>query len=72
MPFAPPPMCFPYSGKSGIVELCGVGFLGHRCGMTTSFKGAKKMTKVEELEMAITSLPEEDYSRIRQWFLERD
>jgi len=30
------------------------------------------MTKVEELEMAITSLPEEDYSRLRRWFLERD
>ena len=40
--------------------------------MTTLFKGVKNMTKVEELEKAITSLPEEDYSRIRQWFLDRD
>jgi hypothetical protein len=30
------------------------------------------MTKIEELEMAITSLPEEDYSQLRRWFLERD
>jgi hypothetical protein len=30
------------------------------------------MTKVEELELAINSLPEEDYSRIRRWFLDRD
>jgi hypothetical protein len=30
------------------------------------------MTKIEELEMAVSSLPEEDYSRFRQWFLERD
>jgi hypothetical protein len=30
------------------------------------------MTKIEELEMAVTSLPEEDYSRFRQWFLDRD
>ena len=30
------------------------------------------MTKVEELKMAITSLPEEDYSQLRRWFLERD
>jgi hypothetical protein len=30
------------------------------------------MTKIEELEMAVSSLPEEDYSRFRLWFLERD
>ena len=30
------------------------------------------MTKIEELEMVITSLPEEDYSQLRRWFLERD
>ncbi len=30
------------------------------------------MTKIEELEMAITSLPEEDYSQLRRWFLEHD
>ena len=30
------------------------------------------MTKVEKIEMEITSLPEEDYSRLRRWFLERD
>jgi hypothetical protein len=40
--------------------------------MTASSNGAKKMTKIEELEMAITSLPEEDYSQLRRWFLERD
>ena len=30
------------------------------------------MTKIEELELAIASLPEEDYSQFRRWFLERD
>jgi hypothetical protein len=35
-------------------------------------KGVLEMSKVEELEMAITLLPQEDYSRLRQWFLERD
>ena len=30
------------------------------------------MTKIEELEMAVSSLPEEDYSQFRQWFLQRD
>jgi hypothetical protein len=34
--------------------------------------GVNNMTRLEELEMAITSLPEEDYSRIRRWFLDRD
>jgi hypothetical protein len=31
-----------------------------------------RMTKLEELEMAIASLPEEDYYEFRRWFLERD
>ncbi len=30
------------------------------------------MTKVEELEIVIDALPKEDYSQLRQWFLERD
>ncbi len=30
------------------------------------------MTKIEELELAVSSLPEEEYSKFRQWFLERD
>jgi hypothetical protein len=30
------------------------------------------MTKVEELEKAVTSLPEEEYSQFRQWFLDGD
>jgi hypothetical protein len=30
------------------------------------------MTKIEELEMAVTSLPEEEYSQFRQWFFDRD
>jgi hypothetical protein len=30
------------------------------------------MTKVEELEKAVTSLPEEEYSQFRRWFLDRD
>ena len=30
------------------------------------------MTKLEELEMAIASLPEEEYRRFRRWFLEKD
>jgi hypothetical protein len=30
------------------------------------------MSKVEELKAAITSLPKEDYSQLRQWLLERD
>ncbi len=30
------------------------------------------MTKLEELETAIDSLPENEYSQLRQWFLERD
>jgi hypothetical protein len=34
--------------------------------------GATKMSKVEELEMAVSALPEQDYSQFRRWFLERD
>lgn len=30
------------------------------------------MTRLEELELAIESLPENEYSQLRQWFLERD
>ena len=30
------------------------------------------MTRVEEIEIAIDSLPEEEYSRFRRWFLEKD
>ena len=30
------------------------------------------MTRVEELELAVTALPEEEYDRFRCWFLERD
>ena len=30
------------------------------------------MTRLEELEMAIASLPEEEYRVFRRWFLERD
>jgi hypothetical protein len=30
------------------------------------------MTKLKELEMAIASLPEDEYRRFRRWFLDRD
>jgi len=30
------------------------------------------MTKVQEIQTAIESLPREEYVRLRQWFLERD
>lgn len=30
------------------------------------------MSKLEEIQAAIQSLSEEEYSRLRQWFLERD
>ena len=30
------------------------------------------MTKLEELERAIDSLPEEEYRRFRSWFMEKD
>jgi hypothetical protein len=31
-----------------------------------------RMTKLEELERAVTSLTAEEYRAFRQWFLERD
>ena len=31
-----------------------------------------RMTKLEELEMAVASLAEEEYCEFRRWFLERD
>ncbi len=30
------------------------------------------MTRIEEIEHAINSLPVEEYRQLRQWFLERD
>ena len=30
------------------------------------------MTRLEELELAIESLPANEYSQFRRWFLERD
>jgi len=30
------------------------------------------MTKVQEIERAVLTLPKADYSRFRQWFLEED
>jgi hypothetical protein len=30
------------------------------------------MTRLEEIEKAVESLPETEYSRFRAWFLERD
>jgi hypothetical protein len=30
------------------------------------------MARVEELAMAVTSLPEEEYSQFRRWFFDRD
>ena len=30
------------------------------------------MTRLEELETAVGALPEKEYSKFRQWFLERD
>lgn len=30
------------------------------------------MTKVEEIQAAIESLPENEHSRLRRWFTERD
>jgi len=30
------------------------------------------MTRIEELERAVASLPEEEYNRFRRWLLERD
>ena len=31
-----------------------------------------RMTKLEELEIAVASLPEEEYRQFRRWFLDRD
>jgi len=30
------------------------------------------MSELKEIEMAIDALPEEEYSKLRRWFLERD
>ena len=30
------------------------------------------MTKIEELETAVTALPEEEYVQFRRWFFDRD
>ena len=30
------------------------------------------MTKVEEIEMAVSALPEKEYAQFREWFFERD
>ncbi|MBM2811301.1 MAG: hypothetical protein HW416_2060 [Chloroflexi bacterium] len=30
------------------------------------------MARLEDLELAIESLPEDEYSQFRRWFLERD
>ena len=30
------------------------------------------MTKVEDIEMAVSALPENEYAKFRRWFLERD
>jgi hypothetical protein len=30
------------------------------------------MSKLREIELAVDSLPEEEYSEFRRWFLERD
>jgi hypothetical protein len=30
------------------------------------------MTRIEEIENAVTSLPIEEYRQFREWFLERD
>jgi hypothetical protein len=32
----------------------------------------KSMTKIEELELSIETLPENDYRSFRRWFLARD
>jgi hypothetical protein len=34
--------------------------------------GWVKMTRLEELEKAVDSLPEEEYRRFRDWFMEKD
>lgn len=40
--------------------------------MSDVAKWREKVTRLEELEMAVESLPENEYGRFRQWFLERD
>ena len=30
------------------------------------------MTRIEEIEQAIVALPENDYNKLREWFLEKD
>ena len=30
------------------------------------------MTRIEQIEAAVASLPEEEYAQFRQWFLDRD
>ena len=30
------------------------------------------MTRIEQLEMAVSSLPQEEYIEFRRWFLDRD
>ncbi len=30
------------------------------------------MSRVEEIQLAIESLPQEEYRRLRDWFIERD
>jgi hypothetical protein len=30
------------------------------------------MTRIEEIEQAVATLPTEDYRRFREWFMERD
>ena len=44
----------------------------YTAGMTKPLKGVLDMTKVEELEMEVDSLSQEEYSRFRRWFLNRD
>jgi hypothetical protein len=34
--------------------------------------GGKQMTRIEEIESAVASLPVEEYRQFRDWFLERD
>jgi hypothetical protein len=34
--------------------------------------GRVKVTRLEELEKAVDSLPEEEYRRFRDWFMEKD
>ena len=54
------------------MELIGTRFPDGQRDWTTALDGARRMTKIEELEVAINALPKEEYSQLRQWFLERD